>query len=234
MRNVKRLKIPPKSLKNNANKWKKTLLEKIDELNNTGEKVPDSYYNHYIKDDIKMPLINMYKGLCCYCESRVDSVIDETEDDGKKKYGHIEHLKPKKKFPQNCYDWENLHLACADCNITKADKYDNKNPILDPVKDKQIENYYTFELVGIGLHFNALKERAETTEKHVNLNRSSLLINRLEVYHNVINAFREWNKLKNDVEKRAKIRQLEKLAEGQYGSVINWALNDLFSINTGV
>ena len=46
-------------------------------------------------------------------------------------YEHIEHLKPKSKYPELAFQWENLHLACQRCNVEKGDRFDEDNPILD-------------------------------------------------------------------------------------------------------
>lgn len=59
MRAVKRPEIP-QSLKRNADKWTKDLLE---EINRVGvyAKVPDKYKNKYNQTDVKKLLAQMYK-----------------------------------------------------------------------------------------------------------------------------------------------------------------------------
>lgn len=228
MRNVTRP-LKPDSLEKDGQKWTKKLLNQIKKSEDLDKRTPDSYYNHYNQNDVKRALLSMYKGFCCYCESRVDGIIDESEVDDQKIYGHIEHLKPKRKFPLYCYDWENLHLACADCNTAKGEKYNTINPILDPSKDIPLNNYYTFELEGLGLWFKPLELRAETTEKDADLNRKNLLLNRLKVLNNIINIYLELKKQNDEIARSSKIRQLEKLAkEDEYGSVIRWALDNFF------
>ena len=102
MKNVERLG-EPLNLRRNAAKWKRELLAKIEECERSDSDVPDSFYDHYRQDDVRDRLEEMYNGHCCYCESDV----------GVAEYGHIEHRKPKKKFPGNCFDWNNLHLSCT-------------------------------------------------------------------------------------------------------------------------
>ena len=63
---------------------------------------------------------------CCYCEQPIG--IDTS---GK----HVEHFRPRR-FRGLLYRWENLLLACADCNGAKGDKFPklkNGEPLLlDP------------------------------------------------------------------------------------------------------
>ena len=83
---------------------------------------------------------------CCYCE-------DYIPDSGQGK--HVEHFRPKSKFKELTYDWNNLLLACAACNGAKLNEFPLSNggepfllnpadPTLDPeehieflVSDKQ-------------------------------------------------------------------------------------------------
>ncbi len=48
----------------------------------------------------------MFANKCAYCESYLMHVS----------YGHIEHFKPKAKYPQYCFSWDNLLLGCEVCN----------------------------------------------------------------------------------------------------------------------
>ncbi len=40
---------------------------------------------------------------------------------------HIEHIRPKAKFPNTMFSIKNLVYACLDCNFTKNSNIDNKN-----------------------------------------------------------------------------------------------------------
>lgn len=109
MRAVKRPEIP-QSLKQNADKWTKDLLE---EINRVGvyAKVPDKYKNKYNQTDVKKLLAQMYKNHCCYCEGIL----------GEQTYGRIEHLRPKAlpRFYDLTFSWDNLHWCCERCNTKK-------------------------------------------------------------------------------------------------------------------
>lgn len=56
----------------------------------------------------------MQHGKCCYCEQKIP------------KEGHqkaVEHFKPKSIFKYFINDWDNLLLACPQCNGKKSDKF---------------------------------------------------------------------------------------------------------------
>jgi len=81
----------------------------------------------YNKREIKQALTTMFHGKCAYCESKIDHID----------FGDIEHFYPKAKYPNKCFDWENLLLACKRCNEeAKKDQFphdDQGNPLLiDP------------------------------------------------------------------------------------------------------
>ncbi len=56
----------------------------------------------------------MQHGKCCYCEQRIP-------DEGHLKA--VEHFRPKSIFKDLKNDWENLLLACSQCNGKKSDKF---------------------------------------------------------------------------------------------------------------
>src|SRR5688572_8793836 len=156
MRNVRRTH-KPSSLSRNSTKWTNLLLAEIKRCQVCGESVLDKFYNKYNQKDIRSALNKMYDNCCCYCESKL-GLVD---------YPHIEHRKPKRGshincFPDLCFDWDNLHLACTKCNINKADKFDNIHSILDAVADLNIESHFVYNLVVDGdLLWLHLTKRAE-------------------------------------------------------------------------
>lgn len=123
---------------------------------------------------IKEALINMCHGKCVYCESHVTHVS----------YPHIEHFKPKSRFPKLCFSWKNLFLACAICNSAeyKASKWPTsfKNgPFINP----ELENPRTFfdfvfdAKTGVSI-VKPKGRRAKMTEKELGLNRADLVKHR--------------------------------------------------------
>ena len=171
MRNVKRLS-KPVSLKTNAARWTRDLLSKIEECKHNKTEVPDAFYSHYNQNDVKERLKEMYNSLCCYCEGRIGVV----------EFGHIDHRRPKKKFPKDTYNWKNLHLGCTRCNTMKGEKYLEKYPILDAVKDK-IPEHLTYDINRRGVWPEARTKRGETTIQHTDLTDEKLRNNWSEVFN---------------------------------------------------
>ena len=69
----------------------------------------------------------MQHSKCCYCELFIS-------DTGSGK--QVEHFRPRVQFDNLWYDWNNLFLACADCNNAKLSKFpmsvDGEPLLLDP------------------------------------------------------------------------------------------------------
>jgi 5-methylcytosine-specific restriction endonuclease McrA len=45
----------------------------------------------------------------------------------KRKHGvviHVDHIKPKSKYPELALEYNNLQLLCEDCNLGKSNKYE--------------------------------------------------------------------------------------------------------------
>ena len=81
-------------------------------------------YNH---GDVVQALLQMQYYKCCYCELYI-------ADTGSGK--QVEHFRPRAQFNNLWYDWDNLLLACADCNHAKLSKFpmldDGELLLLDP------------------------------------------------------------------------------------------------------
>ncbi len=60
--------------------------------------------------DAKQPLVNRLGEYCSYCEGPVSSGL------------HVEHILAKADHPHTEHDWDNLLLACFNCNSTKGTK----------------------------------------------------------------------------------------------------------------
>lgn len=209
MRNVAR-KTKPKSLQQNALSWKKELLNKIAVCKRKKEKVPYSFYDKYNQDDVKETLKEMYNGLCCYCESQVGVV----------EFGHIEHRMPKRKFPKQTYDWNNLHLSCTYCNTHKGQKYSKQNPILDAVNDV-IVKHLSYEVDQYGMWRSDLTKQGETTIMDTDLNREKLRKERLLFYCDAMGLIHKIRQKGDCVETRKALAELDELQEGVYGSIIS-------------
>lgn len=128
---------------------------------------PRALHNNYKHKDIKEAIKQDSFEKCIYCESKISHVY----------FGDIEHMKPKSKFPELKFNWDNLAYVCAKCNNAKSDKWDENFPFINPY----IEDPSSF-LVAAGsfiYHFSGNK-RGELTEKEIKLNRPELVEMRKE------------------------------------------------------
>lgn len=175
--------LKPKILKDKAEIWTQELLNlrtKIDacdkesaeyvKLKQKYKLIETKYQHETIKDRLKGE--QMFRGKCAFCESFI-SHID---------YGHIEHYRPKSKFPEYTFEWKNLLLACGVCNGKqfKGDKF----PIIDasipafinPCNDIPSDHFkfdYDVQTKLAGVYGKT--RRGEITEKELGLNRPELI-----------------------------------------------------------
>ena len=160
----------------------------------------------YNQDEVKSSLKVMFNKKCALCESHITHVD----------YGQIEHFKPKSKYPEFCFDWDNFLLACTICNgkSNKGDKFpleDNDGPFVNPVEEIP-DDFLKFEYDEITKQFFVFpkNKRAFVTIKELGLNRDELLeyrtkelskityilekvidTNQVDILENFINEFSE-------------------------------------------
>ena len=114
----------PKYLKDRAAKWLKDLRAARKSKDKIAYKIAlDRYSNGKIRDALDV----MCSGKCVYCEVVIAVVAT----------GHIEHFRPKQKYPSLAFTWKNLVLGCPTCNDgahkgTKFPKASQKGPLIDP------------------------------------------------------------------------------------------------------
>jgi len=134
-------------------------------------------YRKYNHRQVKESLQAMFSGKCAYCESHIAHIG----------YGHIEHFRPKSKFPDLCFDWDNLMLGCEICNGKKykGEKFPESKeggPFINPVEENP-DDFFDFEFdpdTGVA-NVISKNERANTSEKELGLNRLELVKHRSSV-----------------------------------------------------
>jgi uncharacterized protein (TIGR02646 family) len=89
----------------------------------------------YRHKSIRKALIAMFNGKCAYCESKILHVD----------FGHIEHFRPKSKYKNLTFTWDNLFLACGVCNSAgnKGVRFpleDEGGPPINPCVDNPSEH----------------------------------------------------------------------------------------------
>ena len=208
MRNVQRTN-KPKILEDNESDWLKELLDEFAKGTSANKKRIKYLQGKYAHDDIKAALKGMYK-FCCYCESRVRNVTVD----------HIEHRKPKarNKFPESTFEWDNLHLACPNCNWAKGDDWDGQNPILDAVIDSPISDFLSYR----GCHRVYLHERGKTTRDHADLNRDELVAAREEILPIIMKLIAVYNTDPAKSDAQIVPKKLEEHSRGQFGSFVRY------------
>ena len=84
----------------------------------------------YRHPDIKSQLKVETGKKCIYCESKI----------GHNTPGDIEHIIPTSRDVNQHFIWENLTIACTECNRRKNDYYERGTEFLNPYLDNNIEN----------------------------------------------------------------------------------------------
>jgi hypothetical protein len=129
------------------------------------------------------------EGRCVYC------AIAEARFGGIRNF-HIEHYRPKVRFPHLENDIRNLYLACAVCNVLKCDDWP-----AEPDPDHSLPAYPDPAVVD----YNSLFQVAETHEissstvagryviERMALNRAQLILERrLHAIESAISSFNDW------------------------------------------
>ena len=130
------------------------------------ERASNKYRHPQVQEALKV----MFHGKCGYCESRIEHMSDP----------HIEHYRPKSRFPELTFDWNNLLLACGKCNSIqyKGDKFPEANvwgPIVNPCIDNPDDHFsFVYDVQARLANVVATTGRGKTTEELIGLNRSDL------------------------------------------------------------
>jgi uncharacterized protein (TIGR02646 family) len=144
----------------------------------------------YRNKKVVKTLWEMQKEKCCYCEQKIPS------------HGHskaVEHFKPQSIFTYETNQWENLLLACSQCNGKKSDKFpimlteeesetkviylkvdeEGEAAIIDPSDSKvNPEEHITFEVDDSSDDLGNILER-----QHSKLGRTTIVVVGLDGEH---------------------------------------------------
>ena len=122
---------------------------------------------NYKHPDNKNALRKSTSGKCMYCESKMEH----------NSFSQIEHIKPKSKFPELEFEWENLGFSCEWCNNNKRDKYSDKMPFINPYNENPEDN---IEFKSFIISPKQGSERGLYTINEIDLNRAGLIEDRKE------------------------------------------------------
>lgn len=197
MRNIEKLATPEVLLSNHA-EWTAAYI---------ADKTSTTKKYRYRHTEIKTTLKEETGWKCVYCESKI----------GHNTPGDIEHKIPSSKAEHLHFAWENLTVACAECNRRKNGYYEEGEEFLDPYNEdveQAIQHY------GPVLGWKNGHERAEITVKTLELDtvaRFPLIsrkIEKIEELNNVIERYvkEESIALKTLMKQKIK-RMIDKKAE---------------------
>ncbi len=136
-----------------------------------------SALDRYRHKDVKKALVTLFHGKCAYCESFILHVD----------YGHIEHYRPKAKYPKQTFTWSNLVLACGVCNGSeyKGDHFPLKaegGPLINPCAEDPARHLsFEYDPVAMLASVRGKTTRGDTTEKYLGLNRQDLRTHRSSI-----------------------------------------------------
>jgi uncharacterized protein (TIGR02646 family) len=200
----------PQILLDKAEEWSKELMDYVSK----DEKIPNSVQGRYSHKSIKEALLNETSKKCAYCESKILHIG----------YGDIEHILPKKKFPEKTFEWTNLTLACGKCNQNKSHYYDESLMLLNPYVD-----YVEEEIFFIGplprSNFNN-ESRGELTIKKLKLDRVELIEKRTEYLDKIDYLIRRYVNEENSPLKKLFYEDILKLTnkDNEFSSMVKYYL----------
>lgn len=129
----------------------------------------------YRSTPVKNALDAMFSGKCAYCEIVITVVAP----------GHIEHFRPKQKYPSLTFAWSNLLLGCPTCNDTghkgaKFPKIKDNGPFIDPTLEDPADHIaFVYDISSKLAIAKAKTDRGQLMIETMGLNkRPDLLHNR--------------------------------------------------------
>lgn len=108
--------ICPNVLAQNGDRWLREYLE---------DPTSETRKYRYRHPEIKQRLREETNAKCVYCESKI----------GHNTPGDTEHIKPISRASREIFVWQNLTIACTECNRRKSDYYDVNCMLLNPYTD---------------------------------------------------------------------------------------------------
>ena len=182
----------PQILKDNRKSWTDDYIEN-----------PDSKSKKFRYRDpkIKAALMAETSGKCIYCESKV----------GHNTPGDTEHKIASSVDKTKHFDWENLTIACTECNRRKNAYDDPSLPFLDPYED---------EVDQLVIHYGPVaswapgESRAEATVRTLelhNASRTELMMRKIEKISEIDNLIGRIKTEPSSTLKKLLIKSLQEL-----------------------
>lgn len=135
---------------------------------------------HWGAEEIRDQLTHETERKCAYCESYVAHVT----------YEHVEHIRPKSRFPELAHTWENLTAACPRCNTKKGTYHVPGAELINPYDDAP--NDHLLFLANLVVH-RAGSLRGELTVNRLGLRDLDLVNARLRRLEAVFATYLRWH-----------------------------------------
>lgn len=114
--------------------------------------------SHWLKEEIRLLLINDFHENCGYCGSHIATPWSESDKEEVVGKGDVDHFLAKAVYPSLTYDWNNYIWSCKPCNQLKGEFDDLIYPLLSPCLVDDCNTLTFVEETGL----YALKPRAVT------------------------------------------------------------------------
>lgn len=152
----------PAVLRDNGERWGEEYLTA-----KTNQVMTDTIRYRYRHPQIKTTMREETSDKCAYCESKITHTYP----------GDIEHILPASDFPELVCNWENLTLACGECNRRKSNYYSAEQPLINPYQDDPKRHLFAAGTLIFGKTGNA---KGNLAQLKLELNRTALLERRKE------------------------------------------------------
>lgn len=76
---------------------------------------PDKFYDSQEWREIRYKALRKHAATCCCCGARASDGVRI----------HVDHIKPRSKYPRLELDIDNLQVLCEDCNFGKSNYYND-------------------------------------------------------------------------------------------------------------
>ncbi len=154
--------VEPQGMIDNKAQWQSDLQSAIANYGSY-KKIPDKekqkLISFYRNDAVRDGLIKSSFGKCAFCEC-IPSEGGNIE---------IEHFKPKSKYPELTFEWDNFLPSCRKCNGSKDSHDTGVEPIINPYDIDPKDAFY-FNDIEIRASNSNLKKQAEKTIEVCGLN----------------------------------------------------------------
>jgi uncharacterized protein (TIGR02646 family) len=163
----------PQGMIDNKLQWQSDLqsaISKYGSYKNIPEKEKQKLISFYRNNAVKDGLIKSSFGKCAFCEC-IPSEGGNIE---------IEHFKPKSKYPELTFEWNNFLPSCRKCNGSKDSHDTGLEPIINPYDIDPKDAFY-FNDIEIKATNNSTKQLAQKTIEVCGLNTVRLWKPRAEI-----------------------------------------------------